>query len=125
MAEERGHITKAAKEALPGAKKLFSKKKQDSAKELSDDELRRRVNRLNMERQYKDLTKSETGKGWKIAESVLSIVGGLAAITVSGMTIYEKAKFDPPENAGVLATVKEMVDEFAWTLYAEADVQEG
>lgn len=82
------------------------------------------MNRLNMERQYNDLTKSETGKGWEIAESVLSIVGGLAAITVSGMTIYEKAKFDPPENAGVLATVKEMVDEFGWTLYAEADVEE-
>lgn len=32
--------------------------------------------------------------------------------------------FDPPENAGVLATVKEMVDEFGWTLYAEADAQE-
>lgn len=91
-AEELGHITKAAKEALPGAKKLFSNKKQGSAKELSDDELRRRVNRLNMERQYNDLTKSETGKGWEIAESILSVVGGLAAITVSGMTIYEKAK---------------------------------
>lgn len=92
-AEELGHVTKVAKEALPAAKKLFSKRKQEeSVKNLSDDELRRRVSRLNMERQYKDLTKSETGKGWEMAESILSVVGGLAAITVSGMTIYEKSR---------------------------------
>ena len=56
--------------------KAHSKK---SVKSMSNAELRERNNRLQMERQYKDLTKKETSKGRKFVGKVL----GAAATTVA------------------------------------------
>jgi len=73
-------------------KRLSPKKRRsgdDDPSSMSDDELRKRLSRLNMEKQYRDLTKKDTSRGWEIAERVLTVVGAVTAISVSGMNIYE------------------------------------
>lgn len=64
------------------------RKRRRSYKSLSDDELRRRINRLQMERQYESLTQEETRSGFDTAADVLSLVGNVAAISASAATIY-------------------------------------
>lgn len=61
---------------------------ENRAKGLSDEELRRRINRINMERQYNDLTSQDTGKGFEVAAEILSITGSVASIAVSAATVY-------------------------------------
>lgn len=43
--------------------------------ELTDEELRSRINRLQMERQYKDLTKGEISKGKKVVDFFIKNLG--------------------------------------------------
>ena len=89
-AEELGHITEAGSRTADAVGRLTSRKKKNtSVKNMSDEELRRRVNRLNMERQYSDLTRNDTSKGVEVVKDVLTIVGGTLAIGVSAMKIYE------------------------------------
>lgn len=54
-----------------------------NVKALSDDELRKHINRLQMEKQYKELSSSQSAsKGKKIAGDVLTNSGKTAATTV-------------------------------------------
>lgn len=53
-------------------------KKANSAKRMTDSELRQKINRLQMEQQYDKLTKQEKNKGKQIATKIL----GTAATTV-------------------------------------------
>lgn len=52
-------------------KKKNTRKKEDPTKGMSDNELRRRINRLQMEKQYKQLTAKEKSKGKKLVEEIL------------------------------------------------------
>lgn len=55
---------------------------------MSDDELRRRINRLNMERQYRDLVNSQsTSSGYDYAQSVLSATGNVLGVVGAGLGI--------------------------------------
>lgn len=45
--------------------------KSSSVKSMSNSELRERINRLQMEKQYKQLTSSETSKGRKFVQDVI------------------------------------------------------
>lgn len=54
---------------------------------ISDDKLRKTVNRMQLERQYLSLTTPETTKGAEIAKGVINVVGGLGAVAVTGLNI--------------------------------------
>ena len=55
---------------------------------MSDDELRRRINRLNMERQYRDLVNSQsTSSGYDYVQSVLSATGNVLGVVGAGLGI--------------------------------------
>lgn len=55
---------------------------------MSDADLRSRINRLNMERQYADFMNSETtSKGRERVKSILSIAGQALAVTSSALGI--------------------------------------
>lgn len=54
---------------------------------MSDDELRKRVNRMNMERQYRDLTPAEVTKGERAVNTAMSIIGPALAATASALSI--------------------------------------
>lgn len=56
------------------------------ASHMSDDELRKAINRLQMEQQYSNLTRS-TGKGMQIVKDILSIAGPVVAIAGGAATV--------------------------------------
>lgn len=89
--EELGHITEAGGKTGEAIGRLAGRgKKNQSIKNMSDEELRKRLNRLNMEKQYSDLTKNNrVARGVEAVKDVLAIAGGTLAIAVSGMKIYE------------------------------------
>ena len=66
-----------------------AKKKENPTKGMSDDELRRRINRLQMEKQYKQLTAKKKNKGMRIASSILSKIGNKVVDRVIDRTIVE------------------------------------
>ena len=65
--------------------KAHSKKK---IKDMSNDELRSRNNRLQLERQYKDLTK-KSSVGKKVVQSFIKGAGTIAAVSAAYAT-YKK-----------------------------------
>lgn len=82
-ANEQKLANKAAKKAA---------KKKPSVKEMSDDELRKVVNRLQMERQYSQLVnESSVSKGKDYAQKVFKAGTTVAAVTTTALTIYNNA----------------------------------
>ena len=78
---------------LSRARRGSSKQQSDSsnkktAKNMSDDELRRVVNRLQMERQYSQLSQSNVSKGKEYAQKVITAGTTVAAVTTTAITIY-------------------------------------
>ena len=59
-----------------------------NVKDLTDDELRRRINRLQMERQLRDLSRSEESRGAQFVESLLRSTGAQIFTTVIGGTAF-------------------------------------
>ena len=68
--------------------KAHSKK---SVKQMSDKELRERLNRLNMEQQYSKMNPSNIQKGKNGVNKLLKGFGGLAATTSTILTIYNNS----------------------------------
>ena len=54
---------------------------------MTDDELRAKVNRMNLEQQYDRLSSSETSRGRSYVDDTLSIAGSALAITSSALGI--------------------------------------
>lgn len=57
--------------------------------DLSDAELQRRVNRMNLERQYSSLSTQDVANGWDKASEILDIAGDVVMIGVGIATIYK------------------------------------
>lgn len=90
ISETTGNITGKAADVLRKRKNKDAYNVDKTVKNMSDDELRRRINRIQMERQYSFLTSSEksTGrdKAIEILETtgaVVGIVGGVLGIAAS------------------------------------------
>lgn len=62
------------------------------AKGKSDEELRRTVNRIRLEREYNSLTAPEISKGYSTARNVLETIGSLSTIGLAGVGIYATIK---------------------------------
>lgn len=63
-----------------------------SIKSMSDAELRKRLNRLQMERQYSQLSESSVSKGKEYAQKVFKAGTTVAAVTTTALTIYNNAE---------------------------------
>ena len=63
------------------------RKKAKDMSNMSDQDLRERVNRLNMEEQYSKLTSKEMSKGQRYVKNTLEVVGPSLAITSSALAI--------------------------------------
>ena len=59
-----------------------------SVKDMSDAELRNRLSRLQMERQYSQLSESSVNKGKEYAQKVFKAGTTVAAVTTTALTIY-------------------------------------
>lgn len=96
---ENGGLTPAGKERYATTNSRIDKKQakkdgkqtsehEDSKKahdkkpvsEMSDKELRERLNRINMEQQYKNLNPSKLNKGYKAVKTALAVAGTAIAI---------------------------------------------
>lgn len=82
-ANEQKVANKAAKKAT---------KKKSSVKEMSDDELRKVVNRLQMERQYSQLSESNVSKGKEHMQKIIKTGTTVAAVTTTALTLYNNAE---------------------------------
>lgn len=71
-------------EARINKKKEMKKK----VEEMSDDELRKVINRLQMERQYSQLSPSNINKGKEYAQKVIRTGITVATATTTALTIY-------------------------------------
>jgi len=93
---------KAKKEAIKESiqkDKEFNKKLRESkqtkikdAKSMSDEELRKVVNRLQMERQYSQLSEGSVSKGKEYAQKIIKAGTTVAAVTTTALTLYNNAE---------------------------------
>lgn len=88
-------------QASESAKKTSNKKKKEDVREVSDEELRRRIARINLEKQYRDAVKSQSivGVGKQYMKSmnensttVSSIVANTSKTLASWYAIYITSK---------------------------------
>lgn len=84
----RGKTTKERPPAHEDYKKAHSKK---SVREMSDAELRSRINRLDMERRYQELNPSAKNLGRKYVNSIIKTGTTIATATGTALTIYSNA----------------------------------
>ena len=85
-----GTLTPAGKKRYnQDEQKIANKaKKKPSVTEMSDAELRKVINRLQMERQYSQLRPSNINKGKEYAQKVFKAGTTVAAVTTTAITIY-------------------------------------
>lgn len=87
---------KMAQKGSSAAKKVANAtrkpREREDLSQLSDAELQRRVNRINLERQYNSLTQPEIKSGWDKASEVLDIVGDVVMVGVGIATLYKTFK---------------------------------
>lgn len=83
------------------AKKALNKKKKEDVRKVSDEELRRRIARINLEKQYRDAVKSQSiiGAGKRYMKSmnensttISSIVANTSKTLASWYAIYITSK---------------------------------
>ena len=91
--KQAGHAIDMTKSGLEDANRLknLSKPKQ-SYDDISDAELRRRINRIHMEREYESLTSQDRSEGYERAMSILTITGAVVGTVGAGIDIYTKIK---------------------------------
>lgn len=81
----------AVKNAAELKKQAYVEQHRDEIKKqtesLSDDELRRRINRMNLERQYASLTTPDVASGEEKTARILDMASSVAGIALSGVTI--------------------------------------
>lgn len=87
MARNAKSITESTKSITQSINRMKNISKQKDLSELSDDELRKMINRLSMEQQYSNLTTSKISRGQAYVEETLSMAGGALALTSSALMI--------------------------------------
>lgn len=64
-----------------------SKRDYEDIRSISDDELRKRINRMQMEKQYATLSRDSVTRGQQKVSDMLDIIGDITALTVSAAAI--------------------------------------
>lgn len=82
IAKESNNIVENASRGVSAYNRLSRNKRQEPIN-MSDEELRRRINRLNMEKQYRYLKSENTRSGYEKAKDVLEVIGSMTAIAAS------------------------------------------
>lgn len=71
--------------------KKASKENKKKVSDMSDSELREKVNRIQMEQQYSKLTSANVNKGKQYIDRLIKTGATIAAVTTTGLTIYNNA----------------------------------
>jgi Mg/Co/Ni transporter MgtE len=92
MEEARRNSIAKDKEKNRTLREVNKKAKSKNVKEMSDDELRKVVNRLQMERQYSQLSEGSVSKGKEYTQKIIKAGTTVAAVTTTALTIYNNAE---------------------------------
>jgi hypothetical protein len=93
LTRDKGHVDAASgvvkeakniNNAVSGIRSASSRKDLSS---MSDQELKERVNRMNMEQQYSMLSSNNTSKGQTYVKNMLEVAGSVLAIASSAVAI--------------------------------------
>lgn len=95
----------AKRKSVEELKKNSNKKKENPIKELTDTELRDRVNRLQLEKQYKDLSPKQTSLGKAFVKTVVKDVITPVAIdlgkqALKSVVVDKLNKYEPFSKEG-------------------------
>ena len=88
LARARGSKKKEEVEPHEDYKKAHDKA---NVKTMSDKELRERLNRLNMEKQLKQLSNEDVSKGKAFIDKSIKTATTVAAVTGTALTLYNNA----------------------------------
>jgi hypothetical protein len=72
----------------PAKRKTKQKSSVKDVKRMSDDELRKAVNRLQLERQYSQLSKGDITRGKQYAQNIFKAGTTIASVTGTALAIY-------------------------------------
>ena len=86
-----GRRRKSVKERPPAHEDYKKAHSRKSVREMSDAELRSRLNRLDMERRYQELNPSTKNRGRKYINSIIKTGTTIATATGTALTIYSNA----------------------------------
>lgn len=75
-----------------------------SVKSMSDTELRNRLNRLQMEKQYSQLSSTDVNRGKEYVSKTLKVAGTIATATSTALTIYNTGKLQKLTGKGIVAS---------------------
>lgn len=64
----------------------------NNAEGKSDQELRDRINRIRLEREYNSLTNDDTSRGYEVAMNVLNVAGSVASVALATVGIAATIK---------------------------------
>ena len=90
---EKGYNTCAYLDRIAHTSDQFSEEENKahnskSVKSMSDAELRNRLNRLQMEKQYSQLSSTDVNRGKEYVSKTLKVAGTIATATSTALTIY-------------------------------------
>ena len=85
--KRRSKAELARARASRGSSKVTKK----SIEEMSDDELRRKLNRLQMEQQYAKLSGADVNRGKQYVEKLIKAGTTAAAVSTTALTLYNNA----------------------------------
>ena len=91
LAKEAGNISNETGKIVKTAKKAKGIKNERESKMLSDQELRKRIERMNLEKQYENLIEEDYSRGHVTADDILSTVGSVVTIGASVATMIAVA----------------------------------
>lgn len=101
----RSKVQKEVNRAHKAAIKKAKDQKKHPEKGMTDDELKKSLNRLNMEKQYRQLTKdlnpTTVDVGKRYTSNIMKTVGVTAATTTAAITLYN--------NLGTISKIMEPI----------------
>lgn len=68
-----------------------TKEPKKNVKDINDDDLRKIINRMQMEQQYSQLSKKNVGRGREYLQKVVKAGTTVAAVSTTALTLYNNA----------------------------------
>ena len=90
--KESGTVVSETGKLIKTAKKKNDIKQERESKKLTDQELKKRIERMNLEKQYESLKAEDYSRGHMTADDILSTVGSVVTIGASIATMIAVAK---------------------------------
>ena len=85
------HTRRGSSTSISKTRSISTGKKKIDVSKMSDEELRKRVNRLQMEQQYKSLSPAKVSKGELYTKNFMKAATAATVATSTALTLYNNA----------------------------------